>query len=74
MEASFYPPRHIFNNNSYDNNLEIQHEALKRIVNIYDNEPIHRTNEPEETPTIEKTPAPIKLKRRTKKDIKDLMA
>jgi hypothetical protein len=43
-------------------------------VNIYDNEPIHRTNEPEETPTIEKIPAPIKLKRRTKKDIKDLMA
>ncbi len=50
MEASFYPPRHIFNNNTYDDNLKIQHEALKRIVDIYDNVPIHRTNEPEETP------------------------
>jgi hypothetical protein len=74
MEASFYPPRHIFNNNTYDDNLKIQHEALKRVVNIYDNEPIHRTNEPEETPIIEKMPAPIKIKRRTKKDIKELMA
>ena len=74
MEASFYPPRHIFNNNTYDDNLKIQHEALKRVVNIYDNMPIHRTNEPEETPIIEKMPAPIKPKRRTKKDIKELMA
>ena len=74
MEASFYPPRHLFNNISYDDNLQIQHEALKRTVNIYDNVPIHRTNEPEETPIIEKMPAPAKLKRRTKKDIKDLMA
>ena len=74
MEASFYPPRHIFNNNTYDDNLKIQHEALKRVVNIYDNMPIHRTNEPEETPIIEKMPPPIKPKRRTKKDIKELMA
>ena len=74
MEASFYPPRHIFNNNTYDDNLKIQHEALKRVVNIYDNMPIHRTNEPEETSIIEKMPAPIKPKRRTKKDIKELMA
>ena len=74
MEASFYPPRHIFNNNTYDDNLKIQHEALKRVVNIYDNLPIHRTNEPEETPIIEKMPSPIKPKRRTKKDIKELMA
>ena len=74
MEASFYPPRHQFNNNSYEDNLKMQHEELKRLVNIYDNVPIHRTNEPEETPIIEKMPAPAKLKRRTKKDIKDLMA
>ena len=74
MEASFYPPRHIFNNNTYDDNLKIQHEALKRVVNIYDNEPIQSTNEPEETPIIEKMPPPVKLKRRTKKDIKELMA
>ena len=74
MEASFYPPRHQFNNNSYEDNLKMQHEELKRLVNIYDNVPIHRTNEPEETPIIEKMPAPSKLKRRTKKDIKDLMA
>ncbi len=74
MEASFYPPRHIFDNNSYDENLKIQHEALKGIVNIYVTGPIHRTNEPGETPIIEIIPAPIKLKRRTKKDIKDFMA
>ncbi len=54
--------------------LKIQHEALKRVLNIYDNVPIHCTNESEETPIIEKIQAPIKPKRRTKKDIKELMA
>ena len=74
METSFYPPRHIFNNNNYDDNLNIQHEALKRIMNIYENISNHCTDEEEEKPITEKMPAPIKLKRRTKKDIKDLMA
>ena len=33
MEASFYPPRHQFNNHEiFDNRLELQHETLKRIV------------------------------------------
>ena len=74
MEASFYPPRHQFNNNTFDDNLKLQHEALKRVVNVYDNMSIHRINEEEQTPIIENKPAPVKLKRRTKKDIKDLMA
>lgn len=67
MEASFYPPRHLFNINNYDDNLNIQHEALKRLSN-------HHIDEVEQTPIIEKMPAPVKPKRRTKKDIKDLMA
>jgi hypothetical protein len=29
METSFHPPRHTFNNNTYDDNLNIQHEELK---------------------------------------------
>ena len=38
MEASFYPPRHQFNNHEiFDNRLELQHETLKRIVTISDN-------------------------------------
>ena len=37
MEASFYPPRHLFNGNNYDDNLIKQHEALKRIMNIHEN-------------------------------------
>ena len=32
MDASFYPPRHQFNNNNYDDNLNQQHEALKRMM------------------------------------------
>ena len=67
MEASFYPPRNTFNYNTYDDNLNIQHEALKRLSN-------HYTDVAEDTPIIEKMPPPLKIKRRTKKDIKDLMA
>ena len=67
MEASFYPPRHLFNINNYDDNLNIQHEALKRLSS-------HHIDEVEQTPIFEKMPAPVKPKRRTKKDIKDLMA
>ncbi len=33
MEALFYPPQHPFNINNYDDNLNIQHEALKRLSN-----------------------------------------
>jgi hypothetical protein len=45
-------------------------------MTLYDNLPAHRTNEVEETPTIENLPPPkqIKPKRRTKKDIKDLIS
>jgi hypothetical protein len=42
MEASFYPPRHQFNNNTYDDNLKLQHEALKRIMNSNENLSNHR--------------------------------
>jgi hypothetical protein len=63
MEASFYPPRHTFNVNNYDDNLKQQHEGLKRIMNIYEN--IYDIQE--EITEIEK--APIKQKRRSKKDI-----
>ena len=42
MDASFYPLRDHFNNNSYDDNLKLQHEELKRIMNKYD---ICSTNE-----------------------------
>ena len=31
MDASFYPPRDLFNNNSYDDNLKLQHEELKEL-------------------------------------------
>ena len=74
MDASFYPPRDHFNNNSYDDNLKLQHEALKRMMNCYENSSNHHTSEAEEKTIIEKMPAPTKIKRRTKKDIKDLMA
>ena len=74
MEASFYPPRHQFNYNTYDDNLNLQHEALKRMMNCYENSSNHHTSEAEEKTIIEKMPAPTKIKRRTKKDIKDLMA
>ena len=75
MEALFYPPRHIFNNDrSFDNNLDLQHEALKRTVNNYENLSNHYKDGEGEEPIIEKMPAPTKIKRRTKKDIKDLMA
>ena len=74
MEASFYPPRHQFNNNTYYDNLKLQHEALKRIMNSNENLSNHHTSEAEEKTTIEKMPAPIKIKRRTKKDIKDLIS
>ena len=63
MEASFYPPRHTFNDNNYDDNLKNQHEGLKRIMNIYEN--IYDTQE--EIKENEKTP--IKRKRKSKKDI-----
>ena len=74
MESSFYPPRHTFNNNTYDDNLNIQHETLKRIMNSYENVSNLGTDGAEDAPIIEKMPPPIKIKRRTKKDIKDLMA
>ena len=74
MEASFYPPRHQFNYNTYDDNLNLQHEALKRMMNCYENSSNHHTSEAEEKTIIEKMPVPTKIKRRTKKDIKDLMA
>ena len=74
MEALFNPPRYIFNNNSYDNNLNIQHETLKRIMNSFENLPNLHTDEAEEKTIIEKMPPPIKIKRRTKKDIKDLIS
>jgi hypothetical protein len=67
MEASFYPPRHLFNINNYDDNLNIQHEALKRLSN-------HHIDEVEQTPIIENLPPPKQIKRRTKKDIKDLIS
>jgi hypothetical protein len=67
METLFNPPRDLFNINNYDDNLNIQHEALKRLSN-------HHIDEVEQTPIFEKMPAPVKPKRRTKKDIKDLMA
>ena len=51
MDASFYPPRDHFNNNSYDDNLKLQHEALKRIMNKYD---ICSTNEELSTTMIDK--------------------
>jgi hypothetical protein len=78
MEASFYPPRHQFNNNSYDDNLKLQHEELKRIMNKYDISPICSTNEQQEPTIFEKikdvfltanAPKPIKFKRRTKKEL-----
>jgi hypothetical protein len=72
MEASFYPPRHIFNNNSYDDNLNLQHEALKRIVNIYENMSNFSIDQQEDITTIEKIL--IKRKRRTKKDLNDKKA
>ena len=76
METSFYPPRHQFNNNSFDDNLNIQHEALKRMMNIYENISNHHIDEVEETPIIENMPpqAPIKPRRRMKKDLKDLIS
>ena len=67
MEASFYPPRHLFNIDNYDDNLNIQHEALKRLSN-------HHIDEVEQTPIIENLPPPKQIKRRTKKDIKDLIS
>ena len=54
MDASFYPPRDHFNNNSYDDNLKLQHEALKRIMNKYD---ICSTNEELSTTMIDKIQA-----------------
>ncbi len=76
MEASFYPSRHPCSNNTFEHNLNLQHEALKRIVNVYYNMSIHRINEEEQIPIIEKMPPPkqIKPRRRTKKDIKDLIS
>ena len=68
MEASFYPPRHIFNNNTYDDNLTLQHEALKRIVNIYENISNFSIEQREDIVTIEKNTN--KRKRRTKNDKK----
>ena len=33
MEASFYPPRHLFkNHDNFDDKLENQHESLKRTI------------------------------------------
>lgn len=72
MEASFYPPRHIFNNNTYDDNLNLQHEALKRIMNIHENISNFSIDQQEDIATIEKI---LKTrKRRTKKDLNDKKA
>lgn len=68
MEASFYPPRHLFNGNNYDDNLVKQHEALKRIMNIHEN----MYDIQGEITEIEKTTT--KRKRRSKKDITELKA
>jgi hypothetical protein len=63
MEASFYPPRHQFNNHeNFDNRLELQHETLKRIVTISDNLAQLSTNE-----VNDDAPIQIKLKKKTKK-------
>ena len=63
MEASFYPPRHQFNNHEiFDNRLELQHETLKRIVTISDNLAQLSTNE-----VNDDAPIQIKLKKKTKK-------
>jgi len=73
MEASFYPPRHLFNGNNYDDNLVKQHEALKRIMNIHENMyDIQGEILPPEITEIEKTTT--KRKRRSKKDITELKA
>ena len=72
MDASFYPPRHQFNNNNYDDNLNQQHEALKRMMNSYENLTNHHTDIEEEIIRIlinKDAPKPIKLKRRTKKEL-----
>jgi hypothetical protein len=75
MEASFYPPQHQFNDNTYDDNLKLQHEALKRIMNKYD---ICSTNEELSTTMIDKiqdaliaeyAPKPKKFQRKTKKEL-----
>ena len=65
MEASFYPPRHQFNNHEiFDNRLELQHETLKRIVTISDNLAQLSTNE-----VNDDAPIQIKLKNKTKKAV-----
>ena len=72
MDASFYPPRHQFNNNNYDDNLSQQHEALKRMMNSYENLTNHHIDIEEEIIRIlinKDAPKPIKLKRRTKKEL-----
>ena len=72
MEASFYPPRHQFNNNNYDDNLNQQHEALKRMMNSYENLTNHHIDIEEEIIRIlinKDEPKPIKLKRRIKKEL-----
>ena len=72
MDASFYPPRHQFNNNNYDDNLNQQHEALKRMMNSYENLTNHHTDIEEEIIRIlinKDEPKPIKLKRRIKKEL-----
>ena len=72
MEASFYPPRHIFNNNSYYDNLNLQHEALKRTMNIFENISNFSIDQQEDIATIEKI---LKTrKRRTKKDLNETKA
>ncbi len=68
MEASFYPPRHTFNDNNYDDNLKKQHEGLKRVMTIYEN--IYDTQQ--EIKEIEKTP--IKQQRKGKKNITETKA
>ena len=72
MEASFYPPRHQFNNNNYEDNLNQQHEALKRMMNSYENLTNHHIDIEEEIIRIltnKDAPKPIKLKRRIKKEL-----
>lgn len=51
MDSSFNPPRSRFNATLYDNNLEQQHEELKRFISSFN----HHTEPKELEAIIEKT-------------------
>jgi hypothetical protein len=51
------PPYEQFDNNSSADNLNIQHEALKTIMNCYESQPIY----PQETTSIKKFQAIIEI-------------